>query len=98
MLISTNVKRVIEKIAEHGIGYMGGKKKWLGFDDADVKWFLQRYEKKQGPGIEWLRAEYESMKEFYRDETNRDRGAIFFHFIVGKRRAKEIIEDIGRAT
>ena len=87
-MISTDVKRRIAKIATHGKGDQ--------FDDADVNWFLRRYEKKRGPGIEWLRSEYKNAMDYYDDESNADRGSVLFFFPVGKMRAKEILIDIKR--
>lgn len=92
MLLSTYVKRTLERIAKDGLESMDNPPgKWMGFDDADIKWFLDRYKKKTGPNLDWLRDEYRKMLEYdCKGEL------VLFFFPVDQKHATGILGEIAK--
>jgi len=68
---------------------------WMGFDDADIKWFLHKHKDKQGPGLDWLRAEYQQCLDYdYKNNPN----TVLFFFPVTQEQAQQILRDISPST
>lgn len=97
MLQSTYVVRVLREIAAKGAWKATGNTKnslWLGFDDPEIMWFLRRYEKKTGPAIEKLRADFAAaMKECVESKKTL---LAFFPFTQPE--AREMLKDINRKS
>ena len=87
--------RDLKKIAVHGRGVMvcGAKSDfekpvWLGFDDADVQWFLHDHHTKHGRVINRLRKEYDDMLKAERFDR-------LYYWPFTKSQAKALLREIG---
>ncbi len=87
--------KALRKIAREGKGSMHGKRDrygkpmWLGFDDADVQWFLTDHQNKDGPAIRRLRQDY---KHAYEIAIKRPLVLTFFSFT--KPQAVALLRDV----
>ena len=83
-MLSTVVVRTLRKIARDGM-----PRHWIGFDDAEIYWFLDRYKKKTGRNLGKLRAEHtEACKKAGGDE------AVVTFFPFSKTQAKALLREI----
>jgi hypothetical protein len=63
----------------------------MGFDDADIRWFLHKHRDKSGDGLQWLRNEYQGMLDTL---PNYAPGSVLFFFPVPQDKAQQILQDI----
>ena len=80
-MLSNFVVKTLRRIALDGM-----PRHWLGFDDAEIHWFLDRHKKKAGRNLDKLRAEYAEACTHKTDMT-------FFPF--SKTQARALLREIG---
>lgn len=83
--ISGDVKRQLAEIAKHG-----RPPKWLGFDDADIHWFLHRWKHKTGPYFSDLRDTYDNAMQ----EAAQAEWCLLAFFPIDQKTAKGLLAEI----
>ena len=78
--LSAIVVKTLRKISREGM-----PRRWIGFDDAEIYWFLDRHKKKAGRNLDKLRMELSRARK---DET----ALTFFPF--SKTQAKALLREI----
>ena len=79
------MERDLRRIAKHGRAIMG--RGWMGFDDADISWFLSRHREIDG---RMLRAMRRDMLEIQKST----RFDVLYYWPFTKTQAKAILREI----
>lgn len=88
--IAGEVEKQLRKIARRGM-----PQNWMGFDDADIQWFLDEHWTRKGLALDELRLAYDlAMDEMARHHGCRDGGVVLFSFVISQQQARDILKEI----
>ena len=84
--LSAIVVKTLRKISREGM-----PRRWIGFDEAEISWFLDRHKKKNGRNLNKLRAQYAHACE---SGGNENGNAVLTYFSFSKTQAKALLREI----